>query len=1043
MDTPIKRHSLRGRVILIIAACFIVLLVLFASIFFPSMFGMIHMAEDSVLRSLQIVAGENIAARKAAIRHISLAYANWDQSVSFVLGKNPRYISDNWPSGIIAHEYDLNFTAFADSGGTIVYREFLDYLNPDGPPMPEPPGFQELVSRLYQEVLAKYDRTSTDFNSLAAEEILFLGEKPFYVCAAPVAVYNVDGRPFGVFVTGILLTDEYMRTIIHFPRTTFTLLNGAQSAKKVPNEIERPSNQEISLNMPVENPGGGILILQATRQRESFRAGSQVVMLTSLGLCAAMGGIFIVLSFFFHRGVLRPIFLLNREVTHIRGTEALQMRGYGRQSEIYSLAAAINDMLQHLTDKEEAEARLVRRIEQQELMRNLSQIFASGSTTRTNIENSLAKVGDFLKADRVIIAHIDTENRRVEYPYVWHGDKKACGRIEPGVFNPQDALYRDISEGRQARIAVDDTSATAYRISRADTAVKAFVSVPIQVSGGLWGILTIEVFDVPRHWSESDLQLIGLIQNELSNDIAKSIIKDNLIRTSAIVENTPRFVMFMNGGGRIEYVNAAVTCDTGYSEEEFMQGGLALLAAKEDMARINEVYLPQVLKEGKSDFTMMAVRKNGEEIIMAVTAFALTLQDGEIAIALTANDVTELYVLQKELIAAKEHAEYYNRAKSDFISRMSHEMRTPMNAIIGMAGIGQTEDGTQQKNYCLEKIDHSARDLLDIINNMLDMVKFEHKTSELAPQVFDLYDMLQATVGLFKVRAREKKQGFTLDVAQDLPRMVFADQNALKHVLINILGNAVKFTPEGGSVGLSAALAAREGDTAVLRFAVSDTGIGIQKEHLEHLGEAFEQQESGITRRYGGVGLGLTIAKNIVRMMDGDIQVESEPGKGSVFTCTLKVGIPAEGEQGAAEEAASDEEPFAGRRFLLADDIELNREIVLALLDGSGAAIDCAADGGDAVEKFTARSGGYDLLLMDLHMPGMDGFEAARRIRASGLPGARSVPIIAITADTGGEVVTKCLNAGMNAHIGKPVDLDELMKTIARHLPKKAAPVGA
>jgi PAS domain S-box-containing protein len=970
----------------------------------------------------------------ASIRHITLAYANWDQSVSFVLGKNRGYIRDNWPSGAIAHEYGLNLAAFADPGGRIVYAEFLDSLNPDA--MPEPPGFTGLVSRLHEKALRGYEKTPGDFNALAAEEILFLGEKPYYVCAAPIAVYTVDEKPLGIFVTGILLTNEYMRTIVHFPRTTFTLLNGDESAKKTPNRIERPDSREISLNIPIENPGGGTLILRAARGRDSFRAGRQVVILSSLGLCAAIGGIFIVLSFFFHRGVLRPIFLLNREVAHIKGTEPLRMRGYGRQIEIYSLAVAINDMLRHLTNKEEAENRLVRRIEQQELMRELSQIFASGGSMRTNIENSLAKVGVFLKADRLIIARIDLENKRVEYPYLWRGDGASCPRIEAGAFDPQDALYRDLCEGRQSCIAVHDTSDTHYRLSHADASVKAFVSVPIHVSGTLREILTIEVFRTPRFWSESDLQLIGLIQNELSNDIAKSIIKDKLIRTSAIVEKTPRFVMFMDRDGRVEYVNATVTRDTGYSEEELMKGGLAVLAAQEDFARISDVYLPQVLREGKSDFTMTAVRKNGEKIILSVTAFALTLEGGALAIGLTANDVTELYALQRQLIAAKDHAEYYNRAKSSFISRMSHEMRTPMNAIIGMAGIGQSQAGTEQKNSCLEKIDRSARDLLDIINNMLDMVKFEHKTFKLAPQEFDLHEMLQAVASQFTFRAGEKKQRFSLDIARDLPRVIFADQNALKHVLANILGNALKFTPEGGRIGLAASLAGTGGGRAALRFAVSDTGIGIGKEHLGHVGEAFEQQEGGITRRYGGVGLGLAIAKNILGMMGGDMQVESEPGKGSVFTCTAKADLPSPKEQDrrAGDEADA---PFAGRRFLVADDIELNREIVLALLAGTGAAIDCAEDGKGAVEKFTGNPGAYDLLLMDLHMPGMDGFEATRRIRASGLEGARSVPIIAVTADTGGEVVTKCLEAGMNAHIGKPVDFGELTKTIARHLAKK------
>jgi CheY-like chemotaxis protein len=362
-----------------------------------------------------------------------------------------------------------------------------------------------------------------------------------------------------------------------------------------------------------------------------------------------------------------------------------------------------------------------------------------------------------------------------------------------------------------------------------------------------------------------------------------------------------------------------------------------------------------------------------------------------------------------------------------------------MNAIIGMAGIGEAEQEPKRKDYCFGKIKASSQDLLDIINNMLDMVKFEHGVFELAVQEFDLAAMLGETVKMFKARAAEKKQTLSADIAPDMPSALISDEKALRHVFVNILGNAVKFTPRGGDIRFAARMDKKEGRSGFFRFEISDTGIGINPEHQEHLWEAFEQQESGISRRYGGVGLGLIMARNIVRLMGGEIQVFSEPGKGSTFTVTLKADIPVREEKKAPGEAASRpdaarEAPFAGRTFLLVDDIELNREIVTAMLAGTGAFVDCAANGKEAVSKFSASGGGYDLILMDLHMPGMDGFEAARRIRASGLSGCADIPIIAVTADTGGEVITKCKEAGMNAHVGKPIDMDELIKTIAGRL---------
>jgi PAS domain S-box-containing protein len=1032
MDKPVKRYSLRVTVFQITAVCFFALLILFSSIFFPIMISMIHGAEDILVYNLRTVITESLEEKKSSIRQLTLVYANWDETVSYVEGKSPNYIEENWPKGVVAREHNLDVVAFSGPEGITVYEEFFDYLK--GTAMPQPPGFPQLMSRLHEKVWEKYRKDSGDFNTLAAEEILFLGENPYYICAAPVAVYTESEAPRGIFVMGVLLTNEYLRSITHYPLTTFRILNSEDSAARDPDWIDRSSGEVMSINVPINNPGGENLILEATRERRNLHNGRQVIIFTFVILCAAILGVFIVLGFFFQRSVLRPIFLLNREVAQIRGNAALQMKGYGRQVEIYSLALAINNMLRHLTDKEEAEARLLQRIRQQELMRELSQAFASGDDTRTNIENSLARVGGFLSAGRVSIAHINMEEKITEYPYVWMSGQAGGRRIEPRAFDPGDVLYKELARGDKACIAVNDSSDTCFPLPRnTDGSVKAFVSVPIHVAQELWGILTIDVFDAPRRWSKSDLQLIGLIQNELSNDIAKSMIKDDLLRSSAILKNSPRFVLFMNSAGSVEYVNPALVSDSGYGEEEIKTKGLALLIDAGDLRLTEEKYLPLVREQGRADYDAVYIRKNGQRRILACTSFSIRLQNDETAIALTASDMTEMYALQKELVAAKEHAEYYNTAKSNFISRMSHEMRTPMNTILGMAGIAESSADTERKNYCLGKIQTSAHDLLDIINNMLDMVKFENKTFELAAREFDVTAMLNSVADMFKARAAEKRQSFTADIARDMPPSVLCDEKALRHVLVNILGNAVKFTPEGGSVKFSACADSEGGDSLVLKFQVSDTGIGIQPAHQEYLWEAFEQREGGITRRYGGVGLGLVIAKNIVGLMNGDIRLVSEPGRGSAFSFTVQAGLPARAVE-MPPAATPDRTPFAGRAFLLADDIELNREIVIAMLSDTGAAIDCAVDGGDTVKKFSSRGGSYDLILMDLHMPGVDGFEAARRIRSSGLPGCADVPIIAVTADTGGEVVTKCLAAGMNDHIGKPVDMDELLKTISKRL---------
>jgi CheY-like chemotaxis protein len=407
-------------------------------------------------------------------------------------------------------------------------------------------------------------------------------------------------------------------------------------------------------------------------------------------------------------------------------------------------------------------------------------------------------------------------------------------------------------------------------------------------------------------------------------------------------------------------------------------------------------------------------------------------------------------MMNRELVDARERTEQalreaksYNKAKSDFLSRMSHEMRTPMNAIIGMADIARTSMDSNQRGYCLDRIDEASRNLLVIINDMLDMAQIDTGKFELSERNFSFGDMIRSVSETISPAAGVKGLDFEVSVGDRIPDALVADDIRLRQVLVNLLSNAVKYTADGGRVRLLADSAAvgeetqNEGER-IIRFEVSDTGIGISEEHRSRLFKPFEQEDNSITREYGGTGLELAITKHIVEMMNGDIRVESELGKGSNFIFTVKVGVTVKSEEvsdGADCDAGmSDADILPGLRVLLTDDIEVNREIIMLLLEDTGVSIDCASDGFEAVEKFCGDNGAYDLLLMDLHMPRMDGFEATRRIRASGMPSAETVPIIAVTADTGGDVVELCVNAGMNAHIGKPVEYGTLIQTITRCL---------
>ncbi len=536
-----------------------------------------------------------------------------------------------------------------------------------------------------------------------------------------------------------------------------------------------------------------------------------------------------------------------------------------------------------------------------------------------------------------------------------------------------------------------------------------------------------------------------------------------------------------------------------------------------------------------------------------------------IAEALIRHDMEEsLYLSGVELQRALNEAQTANHAKSEFLSSMSHEMRTPLNAVIGMTAIGLRSPEAERKNYALDKIEEASTHLLGVINDILDMSKIEAGKMDLSAVEFNFEKMLQKVITVISYRVNEKRQQFTVSVAGDVPRFVVGDDQRLAQIITNLLANAAKFTPEKGAIHLGVSLIGEENGLNELRVEVTDTGIGISSEQLSKLFRSFGQAESGISREYGGTGLGLSISKRLVELMGGRIWVESELGKGSRFIFTVKIpsgaksprsllspgvawetvrvmaiedsesgrkhyeetferlgvqcvtvadGISAysmiethgmfdiyfisinssgikrsdfarllkvrdenckvvlisSGDWESLQEAVRDSGAdkglimpilssalvdcmneclgnphknhisdntgeFAGKTILLAEDIEINREIVISLLENTGIAIDCAENGKDALYAMNTDAGKYDVVLMDMQMPYIDGLEATRRIRALPDPWCKMIPIIAMTANVFKDDIESCISAGMSDHIGKPVDIDDMMIKLRRYL---------
>jgi signal transduction histidine kinase/DNA-binding response OmpR family regulator len=542
----------------------------------------------------------------------------------------------------------------------------------------------------------------------------------------------------------------------------------------------------------------------------------------------------------------------------------------------------------------------------------------------------------------------------------------------------------------------------------------------------------------------------------------------------------------------------------------------------------------------------------------SVTEMALILSLLGIALAAV------LIIILIRVDAAKKKSDTENRHKSIFLANMSHEIRTPMNAIIGMTTIGKSAFEPVRKDYCFTKIEDAANHLLGVINDILDMSKIEANKFELAPTEFELEKMLQRVVNVINFRVDEKRQKLSVHIDRSIPRSLIGDDQRLAQVITNLLGNAVKFTPERGNISLAVRLAQTVNNLCTLQVSVSDTGIGINPEQQAKLFRSFEQAESDTTRKYGGTGLGLAISKSIVEMMGGHIGIRSEPGKGSTFVFTIQAMRGTEEKSGLLSAdinlknvriIAVDDDPdvlayfteithgfgvmcdvatsgkealeladrkggyhiyfidwrmpamdgiqlareiksrateqsivimisalewsavaneakaagvdkflskplfpssiaevineclgvdkqqaerskaadiagiFAGRRILLVEDVEINREIVMTLLEPTGPEIDCAVNGAEAVRVFARAPLKYDIIFMDIQMPEMDGYEATRRIRAlEAENGAgRRTPIVAMTANVFKEDIERCLDAGMDSHVGKPLDFEEVL----------------
>ena len=548
----------------------------------------------------------------------------------------------------------------------------------------------------------------------------------------------------------------------------------------------------------------------------------------------------------------------------------------------------------------------------------------------------------------------------------------------------------------------------------------------------------------------------GTIPQLLANDLLASIKKNEHF----LLKNTPNVTFMLDLKMHFILGSEQTAVFLGFKSAHEMIG----LSLNEIFAKVLPPSWPEEIQMRCLDviknnspihFEEETVLNDGEDAVFQVGVTPAEDEDGTCrGVVVVMNNVFELHRAREAALSA-------SRAKSAFLANMSHEIRTPMNAIIGMTTIARKASELERKDYCLGKIEGASTHLMGILNDVLDISKIEAGKLELCPVNFSFEKMIQNVVNVTSFRVDEKHQKFTVDNDTRLPPFLYGDDQRLNQVIINLLSNAVKFTPDYGEISLNVSLQNKGNDWYTIQFAVADSGIGITEEQKARLFMSFEQAESGTSRQFGGTGLGLAISKRLVEMMGGKIWLESEPGKGSVFSFTvlLKEGT-CEGSAGkeTAEGGAGENSDFSANRILLVEDVAINCEIVIAMLEPTGVKIDCAENGVTALEMFKKNPDRYDMIFMDVQMPEMDGYEATRRIRAfeAELRSAskassftkgetrandektlrQQIPIIAMTANVFREDIEKCLDAGMNDHVGKPTDMQQLLEKMFKFLKK-------
>ena len=626
--------------------------------------------------------------------------------------------------------------------------------------------------------------------------------------------------------------------------------------------------------------------------------------------------------------------------------------------------------------------------------------------------------------------------------------KKLTGYTFRGMVHPEDYSSISASVAEQIDASDDNMDYVEYRIIRKDGAVRRVDDYGHYLETDAYGgVYTVFISDITEKHERIMSELEGHKATIVTlNETIGRMDADHLTFSSvaqalagdyfSIYVVDPDTEAFVEYSSSEEYKNLGIETQ-GANFFELSRRNIEALIYPEDRDRFMAVFSRErVLKIIERDghfTTKYRLMLNGIPTYVSMKATLLeNRNERRLIIGLTNIDAQ----MKREEEFRKHMADARTRAKNDFLANMSHDIRTPMNAIVGYTNIAKSHwDEPEVVADALDKIGSSSHFLLSLINDILDISKIESGKMQLSLAACDLRDIFRRIEDITALQAKNKS--ITITYSHDTVHhyKVMADDLRIEQVLINITGNAIKYTPEGKSVELIAEeLGATEDKKIKYRFSVRDTGIGISKEYLPHIFESFTREEKTTVNRVQGTGLGLAITARVVEMMGGVISVKSRPGEGSEFTVELALE-PSEPDDDTAEPDEMLQSVLNGKRVLLVEDNAINAEIATIILEQYGIVVDHAENGRIGADKaMTAEAGYYSAVLMDIQMPVMNGYEATRAIRS--FPGEyyRTLPIIAMSANAYDEDIRASLDSGMNAHIAKPFQPDDLIKTLCRYI---------